>query len=225
MARAHQAVYETASVAADPSRWRPALAAVALFVALAPRSPMQQSLLASTAADRRLEELPEAAALLRALRTNELIAWPQLAAALEPVLAAQPLLFGPAAGEAGAKRRADLALRVTEHNMHVVARYYSRLSLTRLAQLLSLSPDAAEERFGAMVSAKAISAKLDRPAGVITFARPGANFTSAAGSGGGAEELLNAWAAGTEKLLGLVEVAVHKMSKDATTARITLTAA
>lgn len=44
------------------------------------------------------------------------------------------------AGEYGAKRLADLKLRVIEHNVLVVSKYYTRISLTRLAELLNLTP-------------------------------------------------------------------------------------
>jgi 26S proteasome regulatory subunit N5 len=212
--RAYQAIYETAAVAADAAQWQAALKRIALFVSLAPRSPMQQSLLASTQADKRLPELPVHASLLKQLSTHELIAWPALSAALEPELKAEGDTF---AGEAGAKRRADLALRVQEHNMHVVARYYDRITLARLAQLLDLSVQDAEARLSAMVSAKSLRAKLDRPAGVITFAT--------AGVAGSPDELLNTLAASTEKLLSLVETVSHKIHKDATAHNVTITAA
>ena len=52
-------------------------------------------------------------------------------------VAAEESIFG---GEAGAKRRADLRLRVIEHNVLVIAKYYSRITLARLAELLDLSP-------------------------------------------------------------------------------------
>lgn len=207
--RAYQATLEAPEVA-----WQAALKRIALFVALAPRSPMQQSLLASTLADKRLAELPVHASLLKQLSTYELVRWGALSAALEPELAAEGEVFS---GETGAARRADLALRVQEHNMHVVARYYSRVSLSRLAELLDLSVPQAEARLSCMVSAKALKAKLDRPAGVVSFA--------AAGTGDGPDELLNRWAASTEKLLGLVEVATHKMHKEATTHKVPLSAA
>ena len=42
-------------------------------------------------------------------------------------------------GEEGDKRRADLQLRVTEHNILVISKYYRRLRLARLAALLNLS--------------------------------------------------------------------------------------
>ena len=212
--RCYQAVYEAPAVAADAARWQPALKRIALFVALAPRSPMQQSLLAATRADKRLSELPLHAALLKQLSTSEIIRWQALAAALEPELAAEADVF---AGEAGAKRRADLALRVQEHNVHVVARYYSRVPLTRLAELLELSVADAEARLSAMVSEKALAAKLDRPAGVVAF--------GGAGVAASPDELLNTWAASTEKLLGLVEVSMHKIHKDATAHKVPVTAA
>ena len=213
--RCHAAVLGSPSVAADASQWAPALGRVALFAALSPRSPMQSSLLASTAADKRLAEaLPLHAALLSALTTHELVPWPALAASLEPALAAEGTVF---AGDVGAARRADLALRVVEHNVHVVSRYYSRVTLPRLAALISLDEAAAEARLSAMVSSGAVKAKLDRPAKVVTFASP-------AVGGSSPDELLNSWAASTEKLLGLVELASHKINKDAIAHRVTLSA-
>lgn len=50
-------------------------------------------------------------------------------------IAAQEEVFGGADGEARLKA---LRLRVTEHNVLVVAKYYSRLTLARLAELLDL---------------------------------------------------------------------------------------
>jgi len=211
--RCYQSIYEAPAVTSDPARWQPALKRIALFVALAPRGPMQQSMLASTLADKRLAELPLHASLLKQINTQEIIRWQALSSALEPELAAEAEVF---TGEVGAKRRADLALRVQEHNVHVVARYYSRISLTRLSALLELSVADAEARLSAMVSAKALQAKLDRPAGVITFA--------GAGAAASADDMLNRWAQSTEKLLNLVEVANHKIHKDATAHKVAITA-
>jgi 26S proteasome regulatory subunit N5 len=211
--RCYQAIYEAPAVTADPARWQQALKRIVLFVALAPRSPMQQSLMASTLADKRLAELPVHASLLKQLSTFEIIRWQALSSSLEPELTGEAEVFS---GEAGAKRRADLALRVQEHNVHVVARYYSRIGLARLAELLELPAAETEARLSAMVSAKALHAKLDRPAGVVAFA--------GAGAGAAPDDMLNRWAASTEKLLGLVEVATHKIHKDATTHKVLVTA-
>lgn len=53
-------------------------------------------------------------------------------------VAAESSVFG---GESGEKRQEDLRLRVIEHNIHVIAKYYSRITVARLAQLLDLPAD------------------------------------------------------------------------------------
>lgn len=50
-------------------------------------------------------------------------------------VAAESSIFG---GEPGKKRTEDLRLRVIEHNILVIAKYYSRITVARLAQLLDL---------------------------------------------------------------------------------------
>ena len=50
-------------------------------------------------------------------------------------VAAESSIFG---GENGKKRQEDLRLRVIEHNILVIAKYYSRITVARLAQLLDL---------------------------------------------------------------------------------------
>lgn len=66
--------------------------------------------------------------------------WPLFEATYEAEMKAQPDVFG-AAAEGGAKRRADLQLRVVEHNVLTVAKYYTRISMARLAELLDLPQD------------------------------------------------------------------------------------
>ena len=53
-------------------------------------------------------------------------------------VAAESAIFG---GESGKKRQEDLRLRVIEHNIHVIAKYYARITVARLAQLLDLPAD------------------------------------------------------------------------------------
>jgi 26S proteasome regulatory subunit N5 len=54
-----------------------------------------------------------------------------------------------------------------------------------------------------MVSGHGVYAKLDRPAGIVTFVRPRT-----------AAETLNEWAHGVGKLLELVEDTCHHISKE-----------
>lgn len=49
-----------------------------------------------------------------------------------------PDLFGFPEGD---KHKEELKLRVVEHNLSVIASYYSQITMQRLTQLLDLSPD------------------------------------------------------------------------------------
>lgn len=77
-------------------------------------------------------------------------------------------MFEPGMDE-GQRRYADLKKRVVEHNIRVLAKYYTRVSLTRLAQLLELTPEQAEDTLSQLVVSKTVYARIDRPADIITF--------------------------------------------------------
>jgi hypothetical protein len=67
----------------------------------------------------------------------QVVWWSSFEKKYEGEVAAEADIFG---GEAGGARRADLRLRVTEHNILVIAKYYARIELPRLAELLGLTP-------------------------------------------------------------------------------------
>lgn len=54
---------------------------------------------------------------------------------------------------------------MTEHNILVVAKYYLRIRMERLATLLDLPAAEAEKHLSDMVVAGHVTAKIDRPAG------------------------------------------------------------
>ncbi|KAG5723726.1 hypothetical protein E4T56_gene15698, partial [Termitomyces sp. T112] len=92
------------------------------------------------------------------------------------------------------KRWEDLHTRVIEHNIRVVAEYYTRITLTRLTSLLDLTVKQTEETLARLVVSGTIWARIDRPAGIISFR----NKRSA-------EDVMNDWSSDMQKLLGLVE--------------------
>ncbi|KAG5654726.1 hypothetical protein H0H81_007482 [Sphagnurus paluster] len=92
------------------------------------------------------------------------------------------------------KRWEDLHTRVIEHNIRVVAQYYTRITLTRLTSLLDLTPQQTEETLARLVVSGTIWARIDRPAGIVSFR----NKRSA-------EDVMNDWSSDMQKLLGLVE--------------------
>ncbi|AQK91293.1 26S proteasome non-ATPase regulatory subunit 12 homolog B [Zea mays] len=54
-------------------------------------------------------------------------------------------------------------------NILVVSKYYSRVTIKRLADLLCLSLQEAEKHLSDMVNSKSLTAKIDRPMGVVSF--------------------------------------------------------
>lgn len=69
----------------------------------------------------------------------------------------------------------------------------------------------AEKHLSDMVVAKACYARVDRPAGIVSFkGKPDGN------------EVLNKWATSIEKLLGLVETSCHQIHKESMVHKVAL---
>lgn len=147
-----------------------------------------------------IDDLPEHKDLLTIFLTQEVTGVHALNTRYGQEITAQDDIFG---GTDGQKRQEDFTTRVTEHNLIVIAKYYSRLSLDRLSKLLNLPVDDAEEHLANLVIADAIKAKIDRPAGVVYF-------TPAQGP----VQVLDQWAESISKLLGLVETTCQKIQKE-----------
>ncbi|CAG8676603.1 21977_t:CDS:10 [Dentiscutata erythropus] len=105
--------------------------------------------------------------------------------------------------EAGEKRWQELHKRVIEHNIRVVAKYYTRVRTKRLTQLLDLNEEDTEEFLSKLVVSKTIYAKIDRPAGIVSFASPK-----------DANQVLNDWSNNINSLLGLIEKTCHLITKE-----------
>ena len=72
--------------------------------------------------------------------------------------------------EEGQKRKARLHDCVGEHNVRMIAKYYSRIAFKRMAELLELDEDQMETFVCKLIVNGVIpDAKIDRPAGLITF--------------------------------------------------------
>ncbi|GJJ09813.1 hypothetical protein Clacol_004037 [Clathrus columnatus] len=97
-------------------------------------------------------------------------------------------------GSGGEKRWEDFHTRVIEHNIRVIAHYYTKIQLPRLQVLLDLSPEQTEEILSRLVVSGSIWARIDRPAGIVNFEQKRS-----------AEDVMNAWSSDMNKLLSLVE--------------------
>ncbi|KAF7044900.1 hypothetical protein CFC21_054065 [Triticum aestivum] len=198
--RCYKSIYEIPSIKEDPAKWTPILRKICWFLVLAPHDPMQSSLLNATLEDKNLSEIPNFRLLLKQVVTMEVIQWTKLWEFFKDEYENEKNLLG---GALGTKAAEDLKLRIIEHNILVVSKYYSRITLKRLADLLCLSLQEAEKHISDMVNSKALIAKIDRPMGIVSF-------RTAQDSNG----VLNSWASNLEKLLDLVEKSCHQIHKE-----------
>ncbi|KAL8478861.1 hypothetical protein ACS0TY_030662 [Phlomoides rotata] len=198
--RCYKSIYDIPSVKEDPAQWIPVLRKICWYLVLAPHDPMQSSLLNSTLEDKNLFEIPHFRLLLKQLVTMEVIQWTALWNTFKDEFEKEKNMLGGALGEKAAE---DLRLRVIEHNIHVVSKYYSRITLKRLADLLCLTFQEAEKHLSDMVVSKALVAKIDRPMGLVCFQ-----------TAKDSNDILNSWATNLEKLLDLVEKSCHQIHKE-----------
>lgn len=215
MTRCYRSMYETEGVSADAAKWGPMLQKICWLIVLSPSystaegsSSDRLTLLKSTASDSKLSELPLYKALLSTFISSEIIPWASFEAAHTAEIAAQPDVFG-----CDEQRTKDLRLRVTEHNVMVVAKYYTRITVPRLGELLDLPMPEAEKQLSDLVVSKAICAKVDRPAGIITF-----------GKRQEPEQLLNSWSSNIGRLLELVDKSTQQIQKEAMIHKVDISA-
>lgn len=206
--RAFKSMYETEEVTKDVDQWKPLLKNICWFVVLAPShstegasSSDQLTLLNSTVHDKNLNELPLHKQMLKQFITKELMNWSAFESEYESIMSVDLDVFS---GEQGQKRRADLKLRVTEHNILVVSQYYTRINLRRLSDLLDLPLAETEKELSNLVVQKAVYAKIDRPAGVVQFGSPQEP-----------DLVLNTWSGNIARLLDLVEKSCQQIQKEA----------
>lgn len=195
----NRALLDTPSVQADPLECRSVLQDVVLFAVLSPFSNEQSDLLARIQADPLLASLPEYAAIVQCMTTKEAQPWALFEARFGAVLHA-------AAAFSGANNTqlwTDIRKRVVEHSVRVIAGYYTRITTARMCSLLSLTQQECEDVLSSLVNSKTIFAKIDRPAGLVSFRAP--QLPS---------DRLNDWASSTNSLMQLVDKATHVIAKE-----------
>jgi len=198
--RCYKSIYDIPSVKENPEQWTPVLRKICWYLVLAPHDPMQSSLLNSTLEDKNLSEISNFRFLLKQVVTMEVIQWTSLWNTYKDEFENEKSMLG---GSLGDKAAEDLRQRIIEHNILVVSKYYARITLKRLAELLCLSIQEAEKHLSDMVVSKALMAKIDRPMEIVCFQ-----------TAKDSNDILNSWALNLEKLLDLVEKSCHQIHKE-----------
>lgn len=196
----YREVLHTPSIQEEEAKTKEALQHVVIFLVLAPFDNEQSDLMARVEAMEPLETVPEYRSLLKCFTTPELMRWPGIEALYGPMLRSLSVFSGSKEAEARWKQLHD---RVVAYNIRVVAKYYTQIRLSRLAQLLDLPQDKTEEALADLVFKKTIHARIDRPSALVNFQ---ARMSDA--------EVLNHWSQDMSKLLTTVEKVSHLVEKE-----------
>ena len=97
----------------------------------------------------------------------------------------------------------SLLLTLGGQNIRVIAHYYTRIRMDRLNELLDLTKEQTEVILCEQVVEGRVYARIDRPAGVVTFQ-----------TARGENELLNAWMQDVDDLLTNVATVGHLIAKE-----------
>jgi len=194
-------IYETPKVQADEAQWSKYLQLMVIYVCLAAHDNEQSDLAARISQMKNLEKIPIYKQLLNLFLTKELMRWPQFESIFAPELNKHSVFQEKVEGRQPLWE--DIKKRVVEHNIRVIEAYYRRITTKRLSQLLSLREEEAEKYISDLVVNKSIFAKIDRPAGIISFRkRKDAN------------EFLNEWSVNVNGLLDLLEKTCHLVQRE-----------
>lgn len=218
VAKHYRSLFATPSIKDSDDKWQAILRNIIFFIVLAPYDNEQNDLLHRILKDDddKLQQLPDCLSLAKCFTTPELTRWPRIESLYGPGLR-QTRVFG-ANGSAGVdgdieqeitagqgeKRFEELHKRVVEHNIRTIAKYYTRVGLKRLSQLLDLDAAETEQSLAKMVVAKQVYAKIDRPAGIVDFREVNK----------GTYKVLNEWSNDVGKLMALVEATSHLIGKE-----------
>ncbi|WLF81112.1 proteasome regulatory particle subunit [Lodderomyces elongisporus] len=98
------------------------------------------------------------------------------------------------------KKVERLKKKVVEHNLKLCSRYYKKIRLDHLAELLKLTKDETETYINEM----SLRAKINRPKGIVEFRTSGMD----------SNELLNDWCYDVAKLVEEVNAVEHLINKE-----------
>ncbi|KAK6027366.1 PCI domain protein [Ostertagia ostertagi] len=201
--RHYRALFDTPKIAADTEKSRLVLKCAVIYCLLAPHTNEQWDLLNRISLLRELELVPER--LLELFINQELISWKNVIVRVyEKTLKKAPNGTGIFDGKDGEKRWKDLHMRVGEHNMRMISKYYTQITFDRLAELLDFPLNDMESFLCNLIVTGAISdAKIHRPSRVVNLRARKANL-----------EQLDQWASNVQKLTETLNKVSHLILKE-----------
>ncbi|XP_031558598.1 26S proteasome non-ATPase regulatory subunit 12-like [Actinia tenebrosa] len=200
----YKAVYNTPIIMEDKDKKHQALRNVVLYLVLAPFDNEQSDLIHRVKEDKVLEEIPLYQELLKCFTTSELMDWSTIQQLYgEELRKGTGKTVFDTASDDGNKRWEELRKRVVEHNIRVMAKYYTRITMKRMSELLHLTPEESEHFLSELVVSKTVFARIDRPSSIVTFS-----------SSKQVNDILNEWSHNLSKLMGHLNKTTHLITKE-----------
>jgi len=201
IAKYYLSIYEIEDIKKDDAKWKPILINIVYFLILSPYDNLQHDLIQKLDLDTNLRKLDLHSKLVKSFITQELMRWPIIKDVYSKEL--EKSEFFNNKDKANEQHWKDLRNRVIEHNLRVVSTYYTRITILRLNQLLDLEETETEHFISTLVNQGTIFAKINRPAKVVSFAKPKDS-----------NDLLNEWSNNVDELLGHIETIGHLITKE-----------
>lgn len=203
----YRAVFNTSVVQENPSKKHEILKHIVLYIVLSPFDNEQSDLIHRIKVEKAIAELPNYNDVLKYFTTSELIDWRAFVKGFEDILRSGstecPATDVYGFSDMGMKRWKDLKSRAVEHNIRIMAKYYKRVRLQRMANLLDLTLEETEEILSNLVANKTIYAKVDRLENIVNFeAHKDPN------------EVLNDWSHNVNALMNLICKVDHLINKE-----------
>ncbi|XP_006813482.1 26S proteasome non-ATPase regulatory subunit 12-like [Saccoglossus kowalevskii] len=203
----YRALYDTPIIKENKEKWQEAFKSLLLFLLLSPYDNEQSDLMHRISEDKNLDDILVYRNLLKCFTTSELMRWQQVCSIYERELkvgsANNPCTMVFEDTDDGKKRWDDLRIRVVEHNMRVMAKYYTRITTKRMSQLLELSENETEEFLSNLVVNKTVYARIDRLEGIVNFSQHK-----------DPNDILNEWSYNLTQLMQLVNKTTHLINKE-----------
>ncbi|KRX74562.1 26S proteasome non-ATPase regulatory subunit 12 [Trichinella sp. T6] len=181
-----------------------------VYAILAPYSTEQWSTISRMSEDGNFDQIPKYKELVQLFIKEEIISWKKDILGVYDKLKAWSVSSTDYVEEYVESQEHTLAnleqlqCRVGEHNMRIVSKYYSRIYLNRIAELVDWNVEKTEEFLCKLIVNGTIPlAKICRPSGVVTFVPKKKS-----------QEELDDWAVGTVDVMEKINKVTHLILKE-----------
>lgn len=194
----HLNIADTKSVQENPEKLQNVLKGAVIYCTLSPYGLEQSGFLHSLVERKELESIPIYKEYLKCFITPELLVWSKMEESYKAELLTNDAFQGERVSLWSVVRD-----RVIEHNIRVISKYYSRITYKRLSLLLALDENEMETILSNLVVNKAVYARIDRGAKLVSFAETKDPV-----------KVLNEWSSNISSLLTILERTSHLINKE-----------